>query len=354
MKVAIITDSHFGVRGDNLIFANYISRFYKEVFLPYLDDHKIRYVIHCGDIVDRRKFVNFLTARTLHEALVKPLADRAIQTYYVIGNHDIYFRESLQVNSMRELYGDRPMIGMNIIEKPQTIYIGGDNIDLYPWICKENENESYKLMKNPQAKIALGHFEFAGFEMQKGQVMYSGMNHEEFNQYMFVGSGHLHERSKRNNVQYFGCPYQLTWADYDCPRGFHILDTERVETEFVYNPITMYERIEYNDEHANKPTDIVPDLTAIKNKIVKLVVMNKTKPELFDILMGEIEHIPLSLKVVEDLIKVELNEVDVSPTEDMLSILLKYANVAETSERVRLSTLLTKLHNRALEMQGVE
>ena len=51
MKIALITDTHFGGRGDSPVFSEYIGRFYKEVFFPYLKDNKINNIIHLGDIV---------------------------------------------------------------------------------------------------------------------------------------------------------------------------------------------------------------------------------------------------------------------------------------------------------------
>ena len=64
-KVALITDTHWGCRNDSPVFAKHISRYYKNVFFPYLEEHGINYIVHLGDIVDRRKYINFVTAKNL-------------------------------------------------------------------------------------------------------------------------------------------------------------------------------------------------------------------------------------------------------------------------------------------------
>ena len=60
-KVALITDTHFGARNDSIQFLKYYQKFYKNIFFPYIDEHKIDTIFHLGDIVERRKFINFIT-----------------------------------------------------------------------------------------------------------------------------------------------------------------------------------------------------------------------------------------------------------------------------------------------------
>ena len=78
MKIAILTDSHAGVRNDSLAFHDYMHKFYRDVFFSYLDDNSIRTVIHCGDIIDRRKYININTANRLRKDLILPALDRGI------------------------------------------------------------------------------------------------------------------------------------------------------------------------------------------------------------------------------------------------------------------------------------
>ena len=64
MKIALLNDTHFGARNDSPAFLDYFMRFYNEIFFPYCKENNITTLIHLGDVVDRRKFINFKTAHT--------------------------------------------------------------------------------------------------------------------------------------------------------------------------------------------------------------------------------------------------------------------------------------------------
>ena len=61
MKLALVTDIHFGARNDNQRVADFQERFFKEEFFPYLDEHNITTVVDLGDTFDRRKYINFIS-----------------------------------------------------------------------------------------------------------------------------------------------------------------------------------------------------------------------------------------------------------------------------------------------------
>ena len=67
MKIALLNDTHFGARNDSPAFLDYFMRFYNEIFFPYLKENNIKTLVHLGDVVDRRKFINFKTAHTFRE-----------------------------------------------------------------------------------------------------------------------------------------------------------------------------------------------------------------------------------------------------------------------------------------------
>ena len=81
MKIALITDTHFGARNDSLIFTEFFRKFYENVFFPTLEERKIDTIIHLGDVVDRRKFINFKTLNTMKEIFFEPLGDKTCLLY---------------------------------------------------------------------------------------------------------------------------------------------------------------------------------------------------------------------------------------------------------------------------------
>ena len=72
MKIALLGDTHFGVRNDARHFHEYYEKFYSEVFFPYLEEHGINTIIQLGDLFDRRKYINFLS---LAESFGFPLVE---------------------------------------------------------------------------------------------------------------------------------------------------------------------------------------------------------------------------------------------------------------------------------------
>src|SRR5260221_2924516 len=100
MKIALIADTHWGIRNDSKHFIDNQKQFLDEVFFPYIDEHNIKTVVHLGDLVDRRKYINFNTANRLRKDFIEPLTDREdVNVYILLGNHDIYWRESLEINA---------------------------------------------------------------------------------------------------------------------------------------------------------------------------------------------------------------------------------------------------------------
>ena len=90
MKIALITDTHFGARNDSLLFLDFFSKFYKNIFFPTLKERGITEVIHLGDVVDRRKFINYKTLNSMKEILFFPLKEMGGNVKIIVGNHDIY------------------------------------------------------------------------------------------------------------------------------------------------------------------------------------------------------------------------------------------------------------------------
>ena len=136
MKIAILNDTHAGVRGDMLEMAKYQGRFYEEVFFPYLDENNIGHILHLGDYFDRRKYVNFASLKSNKEHFIQPMLDRGITMDLIIGNHDTYYKNTNEVNSPDLLLFEHDAI--NVITEPMVNEYDGVNLALVPWINNDN------------------------------------------------------------------------------------------------------------------------------------------------------------------------------------------------------------------------
>ena len=104
MRIALLNDTHFGVRNDSEAFRQYQLDFFDNQFFPFMQEHNIKNLIHLGDVVDRRKFINHQTASVFRKRFFDRLYEEQIDTHIIIGNHDTYFKNTNEVNAIENLY----------------------------------------------------------------------------------------------------------------------------------------------------------------------------------------------------------------------------------------------------------
>ena len=353
MKIALITDTHWGARGDSPAFAEYFNRFYYEHFFPYLAANGIRNIFHLGDIVDRRKYINFVTARHLRK-FVEHCDRSGIRLDVIIGNHDTSFKNTNEVNSMKELF-EHSTYDIHYYDSPTVVNLGDADIAVLPWVCSGNYNESMDFLRDTSAQILFGHLEIAGFEMYKGAINDHGFDSKIFDKFDLVCSGHFHHKSTRGNINYLGAPYEMSWSDYNDPRGFHIFDTETRELTFIRNPLTMFNKVHYNDQDKTLDELMNVDFDHYKGSYVKLIVHSKTNPYWFDMFVDKIEKAGvLDLQVVDDNLNLQLEDDGdiVSEAEDTLTVLSKVVDQVDSRvDKKVLYTFLSTLYTEALSVE---
>lgn len=319
MKIALLTDTHFGARGDSLVFFDYMMEFYDNVFFPYLEKNNIKTMIHLGDVVDRRKFINFNILHGMKTRFLERLQDNEIESHIIIGNHDTYFKNTNSINSMDELVDFNHKYSPNVYSSPTTVNFDGTDICIMPWINSGNYLECKNEIQNTKANVLFGHLEISGFEMNKGVFCDDGLDINLFKRFDLVCSGHFHHKSNNGSIHYLGNPYELTWIDYDDPRGFHIYDTETNELEFIRNPYRMFHKIYYDE---NVSQDI--DYAQFSRKYVKVIVKNKTKQHILDNMIDELyRHDVVDVSVVDESFEFETIQESES-IEDTMSLLSGY------------------------------
>ena len=246
MKIAIINDTHAGVRNSSDIFLDNAEDFYGNCFFPYLLRSGISHIVHLGDFYDVRKFINFKVLNRTRSMFLDKLRENKITMDIIPGNHDTYFKNTNDLNSLKELLGHY-MNEVHIVMEPTVMEYGSLKMALVPWINKENYESSVNFIKNCKADILGGHLELQGFDVLKGVPSHSGMDHRIFERFEQVYSGHFHTKSKKDNITYLGSQMEFTWSDAHDQKYFHVLDTESRELTAIPNDKTIFHRIKYDD-----------------------------------------------------------------------------------------------------------
>lgn len=353
MKVAIITDQHFGARNDSITFLDYFEKFYETIFFPTLAENNITTVLILGDTFDRRKYVNFYALDRAKKMFFDKLAERDITVHMLAGNHDTYYKNTNDVNSPDLLLCEYDNI--NVITEPQTIHLNYEDVEadicMLPWICADNYERSMQEIKVTSATLCMGHLEISGFAMYRGMESHEGLSKETFNKFDMVFSGHYHHRSDDGHIYYLGNPYELTWQDYNDPRGFHLFDLNTRQLEFIRNSHTMFARIEYDDKE-QEPIDLRE--FDLKDKYVKLVVVNKTDFYKFDKFTQLLYTKGCAeVKIVENFSEYEEGQIDGDINlEDTISVLDNYIDSIQTdSDKDKIKQYMKTLYTEAVNVE---
>ena len=321
MKIAIITDTHYGARKGADYIHSYFKNFYDNIFFPYLEKNNIDTIIHMGDMFDSRKSIDYQSLEWSKRVVFEPL--KKYKVHAITGNHDAYYKNTNKVNSPELLLKDYD----NIItySKPTEINIGGLDILLLPWINSENFEESKEFIDNSKSKIAMGHLEINGFKATRGHMMEDGMDVSIFSKFEKVYSGHFHTRSTDGKIYYLGNPYEMYWNDVNDKRGFHIFDTETLIHTPIDNPYKLFYNIYYEDT----PHQTF-DSTEYTNKLVKVIVRKKTNTKQFERFIDKLYSSNVQdLKIIENFVIQENENFEIDEEENTLSILNRYIDESE-------------------------
>jgi len=340
-KIVLIADTHYGVRNDNVNYHSYFAKFFDNVFFPYLKKNKIDYVVHLGDVVDRRKYINFLIAHNLRKTFLQPLEDMGMEMDIIVGNHDTFYKNTNQINAIDEVV--RRYKNINFYKDPEEVDLFGVPTLYLPWICKDNHKQSMDMIKLSESRLCIGHLEIEGFTMQPGQLSKEGLSSSIFKKFEKTLSGHFHHKSDSNGIYYLGCPYQMNWSDYGFVKGFHLLDTDTLELTFIENPYSIYTKfiVDGTDHFRNTVTK-----GSVKDHYVRVVVKEKVDVEEFDDFISQIESFsPYEVKIIDETMIYQENgsDVDVENIENTKEIIDKYIGLIETD--VDLDKLKTKIHD---------
>ena len=101
MKIALLNDTHNGVRNSSDIFLKNAQDFYENIFFPECEKHDIKQIVHLGDYYDHRKFVNFKALNHNRKHFLNILRDRGMSMDIIPGNHDTFYKNTNDLNALK-------------------------------------------------------------------------------------------------------------------------------------------------------------------------------------------------------------------------------------------------------------
>ena len=345
MRVAIITDQHFGARKNSKLFHDYFLKFYNDVFFPTLEKEGISVVIDMGDTFDSRKGIDFSALAWAKDNYYDRLESMGIHVHTVVGNHTAYYKNTNEVNAVDLLL--REYKNVTVYSEATEVTIDGLGILFIPWINQDNVKKTHKLIQGSSCDCAMGHLELNGFKAHRGCVMDHGHESELYQKFKRVFSGHYHTRSDDGKIFYLGNPYEIYWNDVNDTRGFHIFDTETLEHTPVNNPYRLFYNIYYEDTPHQRF-----DAREYENKIVKVIVRKNSDNKKFEKFLDKLYAANVAdLKVVENFTIQVPEEFEAFESEDTLSILDRYIAEAETTlDKPRLQNFMRATYQSACEL----
>ena len=345
MKVAIITDQHFGCRKNSKVFHDYFLKFYNDVFFPTLEKEGITTVIDMGDTFDSRKGIDFAALAWSKVNYFDRLEKLGCTVHTIVGNHTAYYKNTNEVNAIDLLL--REYDNINIYSEAIEIKVDKLNILLVPWINNENEKNTLKLIEKTSCPVTMGHLELKGFRIHRGYVMESGTDCNLFKKFERVFSGHYHTRSNQDNIYYLGNPYEIYWNDLEDNRGFHLFDTDTLEHTPINNPYRIFYNIYYEDNDYQ-----TFDTREYEGKIVKLIVRKKTNPKKFEKFVDKLYNSNVhELKIIENFVIQESEDFEAFESEDTLSILNRYIEEAEINlDKSTVQKMIQEIYQEACEL----
>jgi len=352
MKVAILNDTHAGIRNSSDIFTDNADKFYSEVFFPYVLENNIDRIIHLGDVFDNRKFINFKSLNRYRKSFLDKLRKHGIHMNVILGNHDTFFKNTNELNSLKELLGHY-MDEVTIHTEPEILDLDGLQFGMLPWVCPENHDRSMEFIRTAKCDILGSHLELSGFEMMRGIKNTHGMSPDHFKRFEMVLSGHYHVKSTMENITYLGSQMEFFWSDAHDDKFFHVLDTSNRELTPIRNPHRIFEKILYDDTKTDYAE--IKDLSFVDDKFVKIVVINKSDLFTFDRFVDRIQDRAIhELKIAENFNEFLGENVDDESisVEDTSTLLDSYVDAVETI--LDKDKLKNKLRNLLTEAQALE
>ena len=262
----MITDTHLGVRNNSIEWLDIMREYFYDFFIPLLKKEKKEgdFLVHVGDVFDSRHSLNLLV---MNEGMaIFEEISKIMPVVIILGNHDIYKKNSNDVNSVKIL---KWIPNIKVFEEPEVITVSGKKILFMPW--RAGHTEELECINSNPADFMFCHTEMQGLKFNKNTTIETGLELKELKKFRKVYAGHIHFAQQKGNFRMLGCPYPMTRSDMNNEKGIWRLDLITEEEHYYPNTISpkfirvLFEKVlemeeeEAKDYFKNNFVDILVD-----------------------------------------------------------------------------------------------
>ena len=250
-KAAVFTDIHFGLKSNSTLHNEDCLNFVKWATAK-AKEEGCDTCLFLGDWHNNRASINILTLGYSLRAL-EHLNANFENTYFIPGNHDLYYRDKRDVQSVEWA---KHLSNIHICNDWTT---HGD-VTIAPWLV----GDDHKRLKKLKGKYMFGHFELPGYMMN---AMVAMPDHGEVDPtndmagFEHVFSGHFHKRQTKGNITYLGNCFPHNYADAgDDDRGLMILEWDKPPVYHAWPEQPMYRVFQLSDVLKNTEVMLKPNM----------------------------------------------------------------------------------------------
>ena len=223
-SVIFISDIHFGVKNGSIDWLENMKMYFMDFFIPYVKRIKKTNrpcVVVAGDYFDNRQFVDINVLNTALD--IMELIAKECKVYMIIGNHDIYKSNDVDINSLRPLSYIK---NVNIVHDIAELVIKNDKkFLLVSWIGDMKKENKIIAENKDKYDILVFHTELSGMSYDNGRKIINGLNIDIVDD-MRIVSGHIHKRQESKRGIYLGSPYHTSRMDIGNKKGIYTFFSE--------------------------------------------------------------------------------------------------------------------------------
>lgn len=292
-KAAVCTDIHFGAKTNSTQHNEDCLNFIKW-FVSVAKENECDTCLFLGDWHHHRATINVKTLQYSLRAL-ELLNESFSQTYFIVGNHDLYYRDKRDTHSIE--WGNH-LPNIHIVND----WLIKDDVTFAPWLI----GDDWKKLSKLSGKYLFGHFELPHFFMNARVEMpdHGEIQTEHLKGFEKVFSGHFHKRQVKGNVTYIGNCFPHNYSDSgDDERGMMILEWDKSPTflswpnQPTYRVLNLSDVLEHpddlllSDSHVRVNLDI--DISYEESSFIKEQLLPKYK-------LRELTLLPVKADITQD------------------------------------------------------